>query len=172
LILFTSIIVILGFGRSGLYYIPWNIYSFIPDVDEIVTKKRREGIFAGVMVFTRKSTVAIAIMIVGLVLEECGFVKGQGAQPVSALHAIIGLMIFATGALLAISFYMTFKFKLTRDTHKILIKETARLKLGGAQEDCDETARKVIKDLTGYEYNEVWGGSATRKTTREKLAIE
>ncbi|CAM3675331.1 MFS transporter [Rahnella victoriana] len=172
LILFTSIFVILGFGRSGLYYIPWNIYSFIPDVDEIVTKKRREGIFAGVMVFTRKSTVAIAIMIIGLVLEESGFVKGQGAQPLSALHAIIGLMIFATGALLAISFYMTFKFKLTRETHKILIKETARLKLGGAQEDCDEVSRKVIKDLTGYEYDEVWGGRATRKTAREKLAIE
>ena len=37
------------------------------------------------MVLTRKSTVAIAIMIIGLVLQESGFVKGSGAQPESAL---------------------------------------------------------------------------------------
>lgn len=121
------------------------------------------------MVLTRKSTVALAIMLIGTVLQESGFVKGQGVQPESALHAIIGLLIFATGALLAVSFYMTFKFKLTRDTHKTLIKEVARLKLGGDLDDCTPECQKVIKDLTGYDYKEVWGGSATRKTIRGEL---
>jgi oligogalacturonide transporter len=162
---FSAVFVVLGISRAGLYFIPWNIYSFIPDIDEIVTKKRREGIFAGVMVLTRKSTVAIAIMLIGVVLEENGFVKGQGEQPIQALHAIVGLMIFATAALLAISFYMTFKFKLTRESHKTLIKEVARLKLGGNLEDCDMETRKVIKDLTGYEYDKVWGNTPGRKTT-------
>jgi oligogalacturonide transporter len=59
-LLFSGVFAVFGFARAGLYYIPWNIYSFIPDVDEIVTKKRREGIFAGVMVLTRKSTVALS----------------------------------------------------------------------------------------------------------------
>lgn len=54
-------------------------------MDEIVTRQRREGIFAGVMVLTRKSTVALAIMLIGVVLEESGFVKGGGTQPASAL---------------------------------------------------------------------------------------
>ncbi len=170
ILLFSVIFAIFGFARAGLYYIPWNIYSFIPDVDEIVTKKRREGIFAGVMVLTRKSTVALAIMLIGIVLQESGFVKGQGVQPASALHAIIGLMVFATAALLAVSFYMTFKFKLTRDTHKMLIQEVARLKLGGNLADCTPECRKVIKDLTGYEYEEVWGGKATRKAIRAEVA--
>ena len=152
-------------ARSGLYYIPWNIYSFIPDIDEMVTQQRREGIFAGVMVLTRKSTVAIAILLIGMVLEESGFIKGSGAQPESALHAIIGLMIFATAALLAVSFYATYKFKLTRETHKVLLKEIARRKLGGNYRDCDEETRVVIRQLTGYEYDEVWGGSATQRAT-------
>lgn len=156
--LFSGVFIIFGVARAGLYYIPWNIYSFIPDVDEIITKKRREGIFAGVMVLTRKSTVALAIMLIGIVLQESGFVKGSGVQPISAVHAIVGLMIFGTGALLAISFYITYRFKLTRDTHKILIKEVARLKLGGRLDDCDPRSRQVIKDLTGYEYDKVWGG--------------
>lgn len=160
-ILFSAVFILLGAARSGLYYIPWNIYSFIPDIDELVTQQRREGIFAGVMVLTRKSTVAIAIMIIGLVLQESGFVKGSGAQPENALHAIIGLMVFATAALLAVSFFTTYKFKLTRETHKLLLKEIARRKLGGDYRDCDESTRIVIKQLTGYEYDQVWGGNAT-----------
>ncbi|MDA8478042.1 MFS transporter [Citrobacter sp. Awk 4] len=163
--LFSAVFILLGAARSGLYYIPWNIYSFIPDIDEMVTQQRREGIFAGVMVLTRKSTVAIAILMIGIVLEECGFVKGNGAQPESALHAIIGLMIFATAALLAVSFWVTFKFKLTRETHQLLLKEIARRKLGGNGTDCDEKTQAVILQLTGYEYDEVWGGDATRRIT-------
>ncbi|QKN83513.1 MFS transporter [Scandinavium goeteborgense] len=161
-IVFSAVFMLLGLARAGLYYIPWNIYSFIPDVDEIVTRQRREGIFAGVMVLTRKSTVALAVMLIGVVLQESGFVKGGGAQPISALHAIIGLMIFATGALLSISFWMTYKFKLNQQTHKTLIKEIARRKLGGSAEACDEETRQVIKDLTGRAYNEVWDASPNK----------
>ena len=43
-LLFSAVFILLGAARSGLYYIPWNIYSFIPDIDEMVTQQRREGI--------------------------------------------------------------------------------------------------------------------------------
>ncbi|MCP1630506.1 oligogalacturonide transporter [Citrobacter amalonaticus] len=171
-LLFSAIFVLFGLAKAGLYYIPWNIYSFIPDVDEIVTRQRREGIFAGVMVLTRKSTVALAIMLIGVVLEESGFVKGGGSQPVSALHAIIGLMIFATAALLAVSFYTTFRFKLTQKTHKILIKEVARRKLGGKCEDCDEETRAVIKSLTGFAYDEIWDATPDTRDKRRTATAE
>ena len=166
-LLFSAVFVLLGLAKAGLYYIPWNIYSFIPDVYEIFTRQRREGIFAGVMVLTRKSTVALAIMLIGVVLEESGFVKGGGTQPASALHAIIGLMVFATAGLLAISFFITYRFKLTQKTHSILIKEVARRKLGGSAQDCDQETRDVILALTGYSYDKVWdatpNGSAKTK---------
>ena len=113
--------------------------------------------FAGAMVLTRKTTVALAIMIVGFILEQYGFIKNSVMQPDSALHAIVYLMIFGSGSLLLVSFLLTFKFKLTRETHKLLIKETARLKLGGKIEDCPDETKHIIKDLTGYEYHKVWG---------------
>lgn len=171
-LLFSAIFILFGLAKAGLYYIPWNIYSFIPDVDEIVTRQRREGIFAGVMVLTRKSTVALAIMLIGVVLEESGFVKGGGSQPIGALHAIIGLMIFATTALLAISFYTTFRFKLTQKTHKILIKEVARRKLGGKCEDCDEETRAVIKSLTGFAYDEIWDATPDARNKHRTATAE
>lgn len=44
-----------GIGRGLLNYIPWNTYNYMPDVDQIVTGRRREGSFAGVMTFVRKA---------------------------------------------------------------------------------------------------------------------
>jgi len=164
---FSVVFIVLGAARAGLYYIPWNIYSFIPDIDEMVTQKRREGIFAGVMVLTRKSTVALAILLISMVLEASGFVKGNGVQPESALHAIIGLMVFATAALLIVSFLATWRFALNRDTHKLLIKEIARRRMGGQPGDCDTQTQWVIKQLTGYEYDQVWGGNVTRRRAGE-----
>lgn len=44
----------MGVARGGTYLIPWNVYNFLPDVDEAYTGVRREGIYAGVMMLTRK----------------------------------------------------------------------------------------------------------------------
>ena len=32
-----------GLGRGGINYVPWNIYTYIADVDEVITGQRREG---------------------------------------------------------------------------------------------------------------------------------
>jgi len=52
----------------------------------------------------------------------------------------------------------------------VLLKEIARRKLGGDYRDCDASTRVVIKQLTGYEYDQVWGGDATRLAVGENLS--
>lgn len=32
-----------GLGRGGINYVPWNTYTYIADVDEVITAQRREG---------------------------------------------------------------------------------------------------------------------------------
>jgi len=76
-------------------------------------------------------------------------------------------MVFATAALLMVSFLATWRFALNRDTHKLLIKEIARRRMGGQPGDCDTQTRWVIKQLTGYEYDQVWGGNVTRRRAGE-----
>ncbi len=66
-----------GFGRGGINYIPWNTYTYMADVDEAITGLRREGIFAGVMTMTRKASQAIAVMLVGVLLQLAHFNPGQ-----------------------------------------------------------------------------------------------
>ena len=42
-VLMFGITVLFGLGTGGVYYIPWTVYTFLADVDEIYTGRRREG---------------------------------------------------------------------------------------------------------------------------------
>ncbi|WP_338471863.1 MFS transporter [Niallia sp. XMNu-256] len=158
-------------GRSILEFTPWNVFPFIPDVDEIVTKQRREGLFAAVMTFARKSSVAVATMAVGLLLEFGGFVEGAAAQSTQAISTIVYTMVIATAGLLLVSLGIAFTFKLNRNTHDILVNEIDRLKAGGLKSDVDSETREVVENLTGYNYDEVWMDNNDEvKTSKMEIA--
>ncbi|MDY0393614.1 hypothetical protein RWE15_03130 [Virgibacillus halophilus] len=38
-------------GRAILEFTPWNVFPFIPDVDRMMTRESRAGIYASVMTF-------------------------------------------------------------------------------------------------------------------------
>lgn len=143
-------------GRSMLEFTPWNVYPFIPDVDEIVTKQRREGLFAAVMTFFRKTSVAIATMIVGFVLEFGGFVKGQTTQSPEAIQTIVYTLVIGTIVLLLIALFIAFTFKLNKQTHAILVNEIERLKNNGSKSEVDPKTKEVVEELTGYHYDNIW----------------
>jgi len=155
-----AILYALGFfyqiGRQLLEFTPWNVFPFIPDVDEIISQKRREGLFAAVMTFSRKTTVAIATIIVGFVMQEGGFVKGQLVQSPEAIHTIANTLLIGTAGLIAIALYFAWHFKLNKQTHAVLIQEIDRLKAGGSKADVSVEARAITEELTGYKYEELW----------------
>jgi oligogalacturonide transporter len=148
-------------GRSMLEFIPWNVFPFIPDVDEMITKQRREGLFASVMTFFRKSSVALATFLVGAVLTAGGFVQKATTQPVSAIHTIVGIMIYGVIGLLVIALIAAFTFKLNKENHGILVDEINRLKNNGRKQDVDPKTKAVVENLTGYKYEKLWGGNTT-----------
>jgi len=143
-------------GRSILEFTPWNVFPFIPDVDEMVFRQRREGLFAAVMTFTRKSSVAIATFIVGLILQYGGFVKGRAVQPPQVMNTIAYTMVIGSIGLLVIALLFTFTFHLNKQTHLTLTKEIERLKNNGSKLDVDPKTKAVVEDLTGYKYEDVW----------------
>lgn len=150
---------LMGVGRSGTYYVCWNIYSFIPDVDEMLTGKRREGIFAGVMTFVRKAVQAIALFIVGLVLQHYGFAAKSAAQSADAIHGIV--IIFAVGSIIFLVFGIvsSLKFSLTRYNHSILVDEINRLKSGGSKTAVTAETKRITEKLTGWDYEYLWGNN-------------
>lgn len=140
-------------GRCVLEFTPWNVFPFIPDIDEMVSRQRREGLFAAVMTFSRKTTVAIATFIVGLLLQNGGFVKSSQTQPEEAIHTIAMLMFIGTAGLLLLALWQALTFHLNKRTHKIFVDELDRLKANGSPQLASAEARRVVEDLTGYSYD-------------------
>lgn len=143
-------------GRCVLEFTPWNVFPFIPDIDEMITRQRREGLFAAVMTFSRKTTVAIATFAVGVMLQEGGFVKGSQVQPESAVNTIAMMLFIGTAGLLLIALWQALTFHLNKQTHKIFVDEVERLKAHGSIQDVTPQARHIVEDLTGYSYDDLW----------------
>jgi oligogalacturonide transporter len=149
-------VVIAGLGRGGLNYIPWSTYNYMADVDEIVTGRRREGAFAGVMTFIRKTSQAVAVMCVGMLLRAGGFTQGETTQSPDAVRTILLLMTIGTLTLLAIGWVVSLRFRLDRNTHEVLMNEIRRFKeQPGTVPDPEH--RRIVEDLSGWRYEQLWG---------------
>lgn len=156
-------VIVAGLGRGGLNYIPWNVYNYMADVDEIVTGRRREGAFAGVMTFIRKTTQAVAVMSVGLILQAGGFISGSTVQTQAAVTTILTVMTAGTLTMLTFGFIVSLRFKLDRDTHRVLMDEIRRFKEQPGTQPSPEN-RRIVEDLSGWPYERLWGRGATRST--------
>ncbi|MEW9677321.1 MFS transporter [Lentibacillus sp. L22] len=145
-----------NFGLAILQFVPWNVYPLIPDLDEIVTKQHREGIYAGVMTFVRKSTVAVATVCVGYFLDMGGYVEGSIHQTTGAQNTIAAVLIGGTGILLLVALLEAQTFHLNKRTHGIVRDELNRLRAGGDKNSADPKTKNVIENLTGYKWENVW----------------
>ncbi|WP_436856493.1 MFS transporter [Citrobacter tructae] len=158
-----------GLARGGIYAIPWNNYTFVADVDEILTCNRREGIFAGFMSLLRKASQALSIFLVGVALQMSGFISGQSSQPDSAITTIMVIMIVLPVALTVWGIWSAFQFKVNSRTHAILNEEVERLKRGESKATVSAENKAVIESLTGLPYEQCWGENLVGHVNRSHM---
>ncbi|WP_342046280.1 MFS transporter [Bacillus sp. OTU530] len=158
--LIIGITVLFGIGTGGVYYIPWSVYTFMADVDEVVTNRRREGVYAGAMTMAGKLVRASVISILGLVLSHYGFKSGANIQPESAINAILGILIIGVAGLAIIGVYFSNKMKLNHETHQIVLAEIDRIHNGGRMENVSSKTKEVIEQLTGFPYEKCFGNNS------------
>ncbi len=172
----TALLVVTGLayqaGRAILEFTPWNVFPFIPDVDRIMTRQDRAGIYAAVMTFGRKSTGAVATLLVSWLLELGGFLKpgSEGGvqldpactdscplvQSAGAEHTIAGVVVFGPLLLIALAFVVSRTLHLDAGTHRVLRTEIARLEAGGSTADVTPQTREIVEELTGHPYESLW----------------
>lgn len=75
-----------GVGLAGVQTMVFALFSDVPDADELVSGRRREGLFSGIFALLRKSGGALVMFLLGLVLQASGYappVEGvvQGQTP-------------------------------------------------------------------------------------------
>ena len=61
--------------RAMTWFIPWNVFPFIPDVDMIMAGENRGGLYIGFQQFARKITAGLSALAWGWYLGANGFVE-------------------------------------------------------------------------------------------------
>ncbi len=161
LTLFTVFAIFGIIGKTSVDYIPTYQMGFIPDIDEAITGKRREGVYNGVNGLFGKVASAIEPIVLGGVLQAFGFKSGKNVtvQPHSAVIGICVVTIVVPVVLLLITWVAASRFKLTKENHKLLVDEVERVKAGGLKADVTPEAKEAIEELTGWKYEQCFGNN-------------
>ncbi|MFW5776435.1 MAG: MFS transporter [Spirochaetota bacterium] len=132
--------VVTGVGVSGCMVIPWTMYPDATDVGMLVTGRDVAGSFGGSMTFFRKLASALALFIVGLVLDLSGYLAPfqetiDGVtqnvireQPAAALTTIRFLLVGLPLLLLGMAGIVAARYPLTPEVHARLSLHVRRLR--------------------------------------------
>jgi len=132
-----------GFGYGAANVIPWAMVADVVEEDELRTGKRREGIYAGYLVFFRKLATAVAIFAVTQVLSFTGFRAGTGGaletveQPEQALLALRILVGVVPALMLILAVLAVRGYPLTREAHAEIRRKLAIKRLERAELDLE-----------------------------------
>lgn len=146
------IAILSGIGSSSSTFTAWTILPDISDVDELITGKRREGIYAGMSTFLRKIAQAISTFIIAQILDMIGYDGALKIQSVAVSKGIqymffIGPVIFIIIAFLAIQ-----RYKLTEDKHHVIMQEIESRHKGNSPSQ-DSHVIKICEEVTGLSYD-------------------
>ena len=148
--------IMIGAGLSSGVLVPYAILPMVIDVDEMITAKRRAGVYAGMMTFIRKTIQALVLFLVGIALETIGYVP-NAQQTADTLFKMKILFVFLPLALIIIGIIVALKLRITPYTHAVLLDEMQRLKQGGDHEKVAASAEEICEEMTGLEYSELYG---------------
>lgn len=134
LVLVAAVVGGLGFGAANA--VPWAIVADVVEADELKTGQRREGLYAGYLVFFRKLVSAFAIFVVGQVLSASGFVTSTTGsiyieQPESALQALRFLIGGLPAIMLALSIAVAWQYPLDKKAYDEIQRQLAERKQKG-----------------------------------------
>lgn len=157
----------LNFGITGVVNSCDYAYSFMPDVDEVLTGKRREGQYASINSTIDNIFKSLEAIVITSVLAASGFVSGATEQPAAVVSMLTGLFCFVPIAFCLLGIFFSFRIKMTDEKRVILANEIQRLRNGGAKADVSPEAKAVVEELTGYPYEKCWGNNRVINFSRK-----
>ncbi|MGK7874202.1 MAG: MFS transporter, partial [Xenococcaceae cyanobacterium] len=114
-----------GVGVSVAYLVPGAMLPDVIDLDQLRTGQRREGVFYGFVVFLLKLSEAIALLLIGKILDWMGYIPGAASnlQPDSALWAIRALMGPIPASFLIGGLILAYFYPITKSTHEEIVSK-------------------------------------------------
>jgi len=107
--------VIVGFGTSGLFSLPFSMVADTVDIEEHIHGVRNEGVYYGLLNFGYKISQALGIFCFGLLLDLIGFDSSLATQTPFTLYALGLLLPLGTITAMILSKSSFEKYTLTRE---------------------------------------------------------
>ncbi|MBN2658587.1 MAG: MFS transporter [Spirochaetales bacterium] len=150
-----------GVGTSSSVFVPWTILPEVTDVDELISGRRREGIYGGMATFLRKLSGGIAIALLGFLLTLIGYIPAEQLaragltmqRPDTILWLRILVAVIPAIFILAALFF-SIRYNVDEEKYIIMKEEIARRKGGGDPAKADGAVQKVCEELTGLTYGD------------------
>lgn len=133
-------------------YLPWAVFPFIADVDQVVSGKYRASTFSGMQAGLRQLVSGFSAIAVGAILGFVGFDSSRKVQTALACNGLGALMIGWYALSIVICIIVVRRFNLDKHTDGIALAESARVRAGGDPNDVDSSVRTTLEDLTGQPY--------------------
>ena len=159
MIAYPIIFAIWKFFYVGFQYLPDVLLNYIPDVDELITLRRREGIYSSAQQLTQQLASAVAVNAWAIVLAASGFIQTAGgsdtvAQPISVPISICVYMLIGCAGFFILAAVFARGIKIDKEQCDVLCNEIRRVKEGGKMADVDPEVKALCEELSGFKYEE------------------
>lgn len=172
--------VFIAFGSSAGNLSSWSMLSDIYDVDELMTGRRREGIYSGMTTFSRKFSSGVALLIMGFGLQWAGFnqteysilkssqstFNPQEYASESLVTVIRWLFVVVPIILLIITFFFATRYKLTQVRFDSVQTGIEKFKANPASPELTAEEQSDYALLTGHPVEQLWGQTPTKEDSR------
>ena len=162
MIAYPVIFAIWKFFYVGFQYLLDVPINYIPDIDELITLRRREGIYSSAQKFCEQIISAIATSVWGFALAASGFIQSTGdsatvTQPGTVPLFICGYMLIGCAGCFVVACLLGKTIHIEKAQCDILCDEVKRVREGGKMADVDPEVKALCEDLSGFKYEECFG---------------
>jgi len=151
---------LIGVGSAGLNLFSWSALPDIADVDELITGRRREGLYAGVSTFLRKLSGGVVVGVLGIALDVIGYSKeavNAGNISPATDWGIRILFCAVPLAFLIFALLVLRKYKLGRSEFIIMSNILNRYRAGETDISVEGEELRVCRQLTGLKNDQFFG---------------
>ncbi len=159
MIAYPIIFAIWKFFYVGFQYLPDVLLNYIPDVDELITLRRREGIYSSAQQLCQQIAQAVAVNVWAIVLAASGFIQTAGnsdavTQPATVPLYICGYMLIGCAGFFLLAAVLARGIKIDKEQCDILCDEIHRVKEGGKMADVKPEVKALCEELSGFKYED------------------
>jgi oligogalacturonide transporter len=159
-ILIISVCAMIGIGAAGCNLVSWSILPDISDVDELITGKRREGLYSGVSTFLRKLSGGIAVGAIGIMLDVFRYsdaaVSAGNIEPLTIIGIKVLFCIIPAIFIVAMLLVLR-KYRLGKHQFAVMQGALDKFRKDGAGAEIDIEQTAVFKQITGVDVTELYG---------------